>query len=70
MTRQLTFNITGMECPNCAMILESIEDKLKGVIKADASFKKAQLVVEFDDSQLTGEEIIAEVVRLGYEVPN
>ena len=68
MTKKLVMKIAGMECPNCAMILESIEDKLRGVIMAEASYRKAQLMVEFDESQLTEVMINQEIKRLGYEV--
>lgn len=68
MTKRITLKIEGMECPNCAMILEGIEDKLKGVQKAEASYRQAQLVVEYDELQLTEDQIKAEVRRKGYEV--
>lgn len=60
--------IKGMECPNCSMILEGIEDKLKGVLLAEASYHKAQLVVEYNETQVSEEQIKAEIYRLGYEV--
>jgi len=66
MTKRVTLKIDGMECPNCAMILESMEDKLKGVKKAEASYHKAQLIVEFNESELSVDQIKAEVKRLGY----
>ncbi|MDD5369847.1 MAG: cation transporter [Anaerolineaceae bacterium] len=68
MTKRITMKIKGMECPNCAMILERIEDKLKGVVMAEASYHKAQLTVEYNDAQVTVEQIKAEVKHLGYEV--
>ncbi|MBA3074741.1 MAG: hypothetical protein FP831_14150 [Anaerolineae bacterium] len=68
MTERITLKINGMECPNCAMILEGIEDKLKGVKSAEASYRKAQLVVEYDEFLLTEDQIKAEVKRMGYEV--
>lgn len=68
MTKRVTLKIDGMECPNCAMILESMEDKLKGVKKAEASYHKAQLIVEFNESELSVDQIKAEVKRLGYVV--
>jgi copper chaperone CopZ len=68
MTKRITMKIQGMECPNCAMILERIEDKLKGVLLVEASYHKAQMVVEYNEAQLTEEQIAAEVKRLGYEV--
>ena len=68
MAKKVTLKITGMECPNCSMNLERIEDKLKGVVFAEASYRKEQMVVEYDDAVLTLDQIKAEVKRLGYEV--
>ena len=68
MTKKITLKISGMECPNCAMILERIEDKLKGVVMAEASYHKEQMVVEYNEAQLTEEQIKAEVQRMGYQV--
>lgn len=68
MSKRITLKINNMECPNCAMILERIEDKLNGVKLAEASYRKAQLIVEYDESLLTEDQIKAEVNRMGYEV--
>jgi copper chaperone CopZ len=68
MAKKVTLKIQGMECPNCAMILERIEDKLAGVVMAEASYHKMQMVVEYDENQVTLEAIRAEVVRMGYTV--
>lgn len=68
MTKKITMKISGMECPNCAMILERIEEKLKGVEFAEASYRKAQMVVEFDEKQVTQEQISIEIQRMGYKV--
>jgi copper chaperone CopZ len=68
MSTKIVYKIIGMECPNCAMTLESIEDKLKGVIAAQASYHKSQLIVEFDETQLNEENIKREVKRLGYDI--
>ena len=68
MATKVTLKIAGMECPNCSLNLERIEDKLKGVVFAEASYRKQQMVVEYDDAVLTLEQIKAEIKRLGYEV--
>lgn len=68
MTKKVTLKIKGMECPNCAMILERLEDKVPGVELAEASYRKEQMVVEFDEKMITLEQIQEEVKRLGYEV--
>jgi P-type Cu+ transporter len=68
MTRRITLKIQGMECPNCAMALEGIEDSLKGILSAEASYRKAQMVVEYNDTQVSEAQIHAAVKRLGYQV--
>lgn len=68
MTKRITLKIQGMECPNCAMTLERMEDELQGVLKAEASYHKAQLEVEYNETEVTEAQINAEVRRLGYEV--
>jgi copper chaperone len=68
MAKKVTLVIQGMACPNCAMVLEGIEESLSGVVMAEASYHKAQMVVEFEERKVTIEQIRAEVTRLGYAV--
>jgi copper chaperone CopZ len=68
MTRKIIMKISGMECPNCAMILERIEDKVDGVKMVEASYHKGEMKVEFDEVKISEGQIKAEVKRLGYEV--
>ncbi len=63
-----TYIITNMECPNCAMILESIEDKLPGIREISASYKKGQVTVEFDEKVVSEAEILAAIQKKGYTV--
>jgi len=62
-----TFNIPDMTCTNCAMKLESLEDILDGVKEINASYHKLQMVIEYDESKLTEEQIIAAVKKKGYQ---
>lgn len=63
-----TYLIANMECPNCAMILESIEDKLPGIKEISASYHKGQMVVDFDEKMVSEAQILAEVARKGYQL--
>lgn len=63
-----TYKIADMHCPNCAMILESIEDKLPGIQAINASYKKGEMVVEFDETQVTEPQILAAVEKKGYHL--
>jgi len=49
------------------MRVESIEDELEGIRRASASYHKQQLIVEYDETQINEEEILAALKRLGYQ---
>ena len=61
-----TFKVPDMTCSNCAMKLESLEDTLDGIKEINASYHKLNMVIEFDESKLTDEQIIAAVKKKGY----
>ena len=61
-----TYKIPDMTCSNCAMKLESLEDTLAGVKEINASYHKLEMVIEYDESKLTDEQIITAVKKKGY----
>ena len=61
-----TFKVPDMSCTNCAMKLESLEDTLEGVKEIDASYHQLQMTVEYEETKLTDEQIIAAVKKKGY----
>jgi len=62
-----TFKIPDMTCANCAMKLEGLEDTLEGVKEINASYHKLQMVIEYDESKLNEEQIVAAVKKKGYQ---
>lgn len=62
-----TFKVPDMSCSNCAMKLESLEDTLEGVKEINASYHRLQMTIEYDETRLTDEEIIAAVKKKGYQ---
>ena len=62
-----TFNVPDMHCTNCSMKLESLEDELAGIKEINASYHKQQMTVEYDEAQLTVEQIIAAAKQKGYQ---
>lgn len=61
-----TFKIPDMTCTNCAIKIESLEDDLDGVKEINASYHKLEMVIEYDESKLSDEQIIAAVKKKGY----
>ena len=62
-----TFKVPDMSCSNCAMKLESLEDTLDGVKEVNASYHRLEMVVVYDETRLTDEQIIAAVKKKGYQ---
>ncbi len=62
-----TFKVPDMSCTNCAMKLESLEDSLDGVKEINASYHRLEMVIVYDDTKLTDEQIIAAVKKKGYQ---
>jgi copper chaperone CopZ len=63
---KITLRVPDMDCPNCAMHLEGLEDDLPGVKRISASYKKQTMQVEFDENQLTLQQIINAANAIGY----
>ena len=64
--KKQTFSVPDMHCSNCSMKLESLEDELPGIREINASYHKQQMIVEFDDSKVSAEQIIAAAKKKGY----
>ena len=62
-----TFSTPDMHCSNCSMKLESIEDDFPAIKRIDASYHKQQMTIEYDESKLTVDEIVAAVKKKGYQ---
>jgi copper chaperone CopZ len=61
------FRVMDMHCTSCAMMIESIEDDLPGIRRVKASYQKAQMDVEYDETLVSEAQIIASVKQKGYE---
>jgi copper chaperone CopZ len=66
MEKKVVFKVTDMHCSNCAMHLQGLEDELPGILQVDASYQKQQMVVKFDESLISEEQIIAAAKGIGY----
>ena len=62
-----TFRVEGMNCSSCPMEVEGIEDDLPGIKQVSASYQKANMVVEFDETKVSESQIIEAVAKRGYQ---
>ena len=64
--KKKTFNVEGMHCTSCAMVIESdLED---AGVKATCSYAKQTLEVEYDENMVNDEKIIQVVKNSGYTI--
>lgn len=61
------FQVPDMHCSACVMRLEGIEDELKGIQRVTASYRKQQMEVEYDETQVNEQQIIAAAQKHGYQ---
>lgn len=61
-----TYTVLDMHCANCVMRLESLEDELPGIKRINASYHKQQMVVEFDEKQVSEAQILEAAKKKGY----
>lgn len=59
--------VQGMHCASCAMLIDDELEELNGVTKAQTSYAAQKTEIEYDESQLDPEAIIATIAALGYE---
>ena len=63
------FPVQGLDCADCAQLLEKAVCKVKGVVGAQADFIKSSLRVEYAPEQVQPGEIIQAIEGAGYAVP-
>ncbi len=59
--------IQGMHCASCAMLIDDELEELDGVTKAKTSFAKQRTDVDFDETKVAPDVIIAKIAALGYQ---
>jgi copper chaperone CopZ len=65
MTRQ-HFQIQGMHCVGCAMIIDGALEDLPGVKSANTNFARQTVDIEYDEGQVSDDEIVSAIHAAGY----
>lgn len=64
----LTLHINGMTCGGCVRSVTSVLQGLDGVAKAEVSLTEGSAHVEYDDSKVSRDALVAAVEDAGFEV--
>jgi copper chaperone CopZ len=60
--------VNGMHCKSCEMLIKDVLEETAGVKKAEPSFAKNSVVVEFDEAKVDAAKIKKIIKEQGYEV--
>lgn len=62
-----TFIVEGMTCAACSSAVERVLNKKDSVSKASVNLTTKKLIIDYDESSFTVEDIIETVSKAGYE---
>ena len=63
-------SVEGMDCSDCALVLEHSLKRMEGVLSANISYTAQSLHVEFDSHSSSRRAIEKRIMQLGYRVPS
>lgn len=65
--KNITIKIKGMGCQNCVNAVTESLTELEGISKVNVSLEKESAEVEFDESKINADKMIATIKELEYE---
>ena len=66
--KKMKFNVEGMHCTSCEMLISDSLTEIDGVSNVEVSHKKGFVKVAFDDSKIREDDIIKVIEKEGYKV--
>jgi Cu+-exporting ATPase len=65
---KIVLKVKGMHCASCAILIDKLLSKQAGVAAVSTSYGAQKVALEFDEAQISLEQIDAFVNKLGYDV--
>lgn len=66
MNQTVTFNVSDMHCPSCPKLIQMDLEDTPGVITVTASLETKKVFIQYDDSLLDVDKLIAVIKNSGY----
>lgn len=64
--KQEVYKISGMSCAACSSAVERVTRRLAGVARSDVNLTTARMQIEYDETVVTPEQIIAKIEKAGF----
>lgn len=63
-----TYQVEGMTCPTCVIMIEKALKKTKGIDGYEVLYNSGRVKVTYDEDVISSEDIRATIEQLGYRV--
>ncbi|MBU0978533.1 cation transporter [Patescibacteria group bacterium] len=57
-----------MHCTSCSLMIDGELEDTKGVIEAETSYAKSQVIINYDEKKVTADKLRSIIESLGYQV--
>ena len=64
--KTVTYSAPTMHCTACVMLLEGLEDEVPGISSVEASLKRCDVVITYDETLVDEQAILAAAEVEGY----
>jgi len=64
--KTVTYRIKGFSCITCAVGLETMLRQHEGILRAEASYPKANVLIEFDPAVVTEKSLQQYIEEIGF----
>jgi copper chaperone CopZ len=64
------FQIEGMHCTSCALLIDEELEEVKGVRRSKTSYAKQVSEIEYDENQVSEAKLVEIIGQVGYKVKN
>lgn len=66
--KKVSFKLSGLNCVSCAVLIDTVLEELPGVKSAKTNYTSASVVVDYNESMVTTETLVAAIRKEGYDV--
>lgn len=68
--RTLVLQVKGFTCPTCAVGLDTLLGKERGIVSSDSTYPEGKVTVVFDPEESSEESIRKLIAEMGFTVVN
>jgi copper chaperone len=62
-----TFQVEGMHCGSCGMLIDDTVEDLEGVTRSQTTLRTGRAIVDLDPQRCRPDEVVAAIAEAGYQ---